>query len=243
MRILDCETIDTTYESLEAILRLSRKYLSLLFDSLSPDDLADQHPENQSQGFLSFIQAQAGCQVDFDATCWFHCTRTWEQDFEEGLLPHSLIEERVWDFLYELADDRPTQKKWEEMKESARRSELYAYRLQSEDGPFGLLIRESAIAVAGDYGWNYFDLPELVDNICRVLDLHDVRLRERYRAHTRPTIVKFRTSCHRRDELAMASFYAYRRHHRLDISWACNLCYDAKGQVVPKDHILSVQQV
>jgi hypothetical protein len=248
MRILDCETIDTTYDSLGTILGLSHEELTRLFRLIDPDAMQARHPEGwpaQRRYLFSFIQEQTGCRIDFDATCWFHCTRTWGHAFEEGLLPHSLTQERVWEFLYRLVKDGQTWEQWGQIRESAMHSELYSERLRggsSEDGPFGLLVRESAIAVCRSSVFvDYFDLPELVDNICRGVVLRDVDLKKEYIAHTKPTIVKFRTDCHRPDELQVALFYAYSRHYGLDVGMSCNWCYNGNGRVVPKERILKIE--
>ena len=60
-------------------------------------------------------------------------------------------------------------------------------------------------------------------------------------AHTKPTIVKFRTKCHRLDELQVALFYAYSRHYGLDVGTSCNWPYNGYGHVVPKEQILKVE--
>lgn len=248
MRILDCETIDTTYDSLEAILGLSRERLNGLFGLIDPDAIEVRHPEGypaQQRHLFSFVKEETGCRTTFDATCWFHCTRTWGHTFEEGLLPHSLIQEKIWEFLYRLIEDGQTRKRWGQVKENALHSGLYSDRLRggsSEDGPFGLLVRESAIVVCKSSVYvDYFDLPELVDNICRGVVLQDVDLAKEYMSHTKPTIVKFRSNCHRPDELRVALFYAYRRHYALDVGMSCTWCYNGNGHIVPKERILKVE--
>lgn len=83
----------------------------------------------------------------------------------------------------------------------------------------------------------------MVDNICRAFIPPDVDLRKEYRAHTRPTIVKFRTNCHTTNELHVALFYAYSKHHGLDIGESCNWCYNGEGRVVSKGRILKIEPV
>jgi hypothetical protein len=249
MRILDCETVETTYNSLEAILGLSRENLTSLFDSVEPHAFADQHPEGyraQWRGLLSLLQAETDCQTDFDATCWFHCTRTWEHAFDEGLLPHSLVQEKIWDFLFQLVKDRLTSEQWAVVRKKVPViSRLYAGRLQqgsADDGPHGLLVRESAIAVV-ESGWgvNYFDMPELVDNICRGFrQLHDIDLEREFRTYTRPAIVKFRDDGHLPEALQVAIFYVYCKRHDLCVTESCNRCYSGHGHVVDRCRIEKV---
>ena len=248
MRTLDCETIDTAYESLANIIDVAHPELSGVFDSIAPGRLVGESPEGwptRWRRLFSFVQEETRCRAHFDATCWFHCTRTWDHAFREGLLPQSLAEERIWQFLYQLVRDPQMKNRWEEVREGAQRSPLYSERRQggsSEDGPFGLLIRESAMAACHSPRFvNYFDLPELVDYICRADILQGTDLAGEYRARTKPTIVKFRTKCHRADELRVAVFYAYAKRHGLDVTESCNWCYCGKGRGIPKEDILKVE--
>ena len=251
MKTLDCETPDATYNSLQAILGVGREELIGLFDSIDPDALYAKHPETDlARGgyLLSLLQKETGCSTDFDATCWFHCTRTWGHGYPDGLLPLSMAGETVWDFLYSLVKDRVTEKQWQTFEEDiVPASELYSVRYEAgkrDDGPYALLVRESARAVAGNYGVDYFELPEHVDNICRGMPgpLGDA-LRTEYQAHTRPAIVKFRTDCHGSAELEMALYYVYRKHYDLDIGVPCNCCYDGEGRAIPKGDILDVEYI
>ena len=248
MKILDCETLDSTYESLEAILGLERREIITVLASIEPDTLSAACPEGypaQWDYLSSLVQKTTRRRAAFDATCWFHCTRTWQHAFEEGLLPHSQVQDKVWEFLYGLVKDRVTLADWNQRQKEVRSCGLYHLRLKSgrcDDGPWGCLIRESAIEVCRSGMFvNYFDLPELVDNILRGVTLKGIDLEKEYKAQTQPTIVKFRTDCHQSQLLGTALFYAYSKHHDLGIGESCNRTDGGGGQPIPKEDIVKVE--
>jgi hypothetical protein len=71
MKILDCESLKSTCESLENILGIKESRLHKLFDSMDvyDDSCTDIEPISR---LFSYVVNETHCQVDFDATCWFH---------------------------------------------------------------------------------------------------------------------------------------------------------------------------
>lgn len=250
MRILDCETIGKTYGSLEAILGIDRETLKSLFASIVPSALTHAYPGGcpaEGRGLLSRLRCQTGCPTDFDATRWFHCTRTWEHAFEEGLLPHSLAQEKIWEFLHQMVAHRLTSEQWNSARNAIPRTELYAERLRQgsrDDGPHALLVRESAMVEAkSGWGTDYFTIPELVDNISRPFyQMYNIDLATEFQMRTRAAIVKFQINEQPQEALQVAAYYAYRKFHGLDVGeGVCSLCYSGQGHTVDPRWIEKVE--
>ena len=90
MKTLDCETVDSTYASIEEILHIER---SLLEDILGDPDLEGtcrKDPARAASEILldAVLKRAGGRTPDFDRTCWFHFTRCHPRNsFSRGLLP------------------------------------------------------------------------------------------------------------------------------------------------------------
>jgi hypothetical protein len=78
----------------------------------------------------------------YDRTCWFHLTRTITANkFRQGILPLGQRLDAVWDFLYSVSDAMH----W---------------------GPYALLIKDHAFKSEQIGNHDYFDSPEIVEDVC-----------------------------------------------------------------------------
>jgi hypothetical protein len=249
MKILDCESIESTYKSLRAILGISKGRLQRFFDDL--DVYKSYSWQDGPKFLLSYIQENTSCGIDFDATCWFHCTRTRPSNaFEEGILPLNQAIPKILDFLFELCGDELTidQFQFETTLMNALRSvDTYNARVSSpyaNGGPNALLIREAAIEAAKDSkdSWyvNYFRIPEIVEDICKCCPC-GINLSYKFITSTAPCIVKFIDDRADIGPLSRAMIYAYNKYRNHNLLPASNCCFSAKGISVPKDRILKVE--
>jgi hypothetical protein len=123
-------------------------------------------------------------------------------------------------------------------------ADLYRMKLANarlHGGPHALLIREAAIEAAEDsLYWNYFKIPEIVDDICNCFP-YRVDLRHKFITNTAPCIVKFIDDVADTHTLSMALIYAYHKYRNLDLLPASNCCFPSKGVSIPKDRILKVE--
>jgi len=243
MKTLDCESIESTYKSLENILGIKESHLHKLFDSVDVDDSCSGI--EPTQRLFSYVVRETHCQVDFEATCWFHCTRTWPSNtFDEGLLPLDQVIDKIWDFLFDLTEGQVTSEQWASFRDSMSTSNSHwadLYRMKCDNaklhGPHALLIRKAAVKDSSY--WNYFEIPEIVDDICKCYP--DKGLRDKFIARTAPCIVKFIDHTSNPNALRVAMIYAYHVHYNLDLLPACNFCFSGEGIPVPKNRILKVK--
>lgn len=249
MKILDCESIGSTYKSLENILGIKKSRLHKLFDSVKiyDDSCSDIEP---TQRLFSYVIHATHCQSDFDATYWFHCTRTWSSNtFDKGLLPLGQVIDKIWDFLFDLTKGQVTSQQWADFKHSIESSnshgaDLYRMKLANaklHGGPHALLIREAAIEAAkSSMYWNYFEIPEIVDDIFKCCP-YRIDLRHEFVTKTAPCIVKFRDDSAEIGPLRRALIYAYHKHHNLDLLPASNCCFPDEGIQIPNDGSFKVE--
>jgi hypothetical protein len=105
MKILDCETSDSIYESMEEVSGIKRARLEAVFDACDfYDNESDELEHSHMQRLFSEISKVAGCSLTYDGACWFHLTRAVAGNrFESGLLPLGPALDLMWDFLGSLA--------------------------------------------------------------------------------------------------------------------------------------------
>ncbi len=248
MKTLDCESIESTYQSLEAILGIKEIELKGIFGSVDVYTACEQDRKSFTRPtdfLLSYVQKQKSCKTHFDATCWFHCTRTRpDNKYEEGILPLDQTIPHIMDFLFELCRDELTivQSQFKTtLMNALRLVDTYDARCHGNGGPHALLIREAAIEAAKDSTyWNYFRIPEIVDDICKCCP-YGVNLKHKYITNTAPCIVKFIDYRADMYVLRRALIYAYLKYRNLKLLPNSNLCFSAEGIPVPKDRILNVE--
>ncbi len=230
MKILDCESIESTYKSLEHILGVKKFDLFRLFDSV---DVYKEMRETFRGFLLSYIQKKTHCKTDFVKTCFFHVTRTWpDNTYEDGLLPTKQAEDKFCNFLSKLDNGQTT-------IASGGNPTICPVKY-ALGGPFGFLIKDIAFVRDSKYV-NYFDIPEIVE---------DSGLKELYQKHTIPCIVKFvdqwtpTTKAWKPTEaLGTALLYAYRDYHNKELAEETELAYsfDGGNVPVPQRNILKIE--
>ncbi len=228
--MLDCESIESTYKSLEDILGVKKSDLCQLFDSV---EVYGKTRERYCESLFSYIQRKTDCKAHFDKTCWFHATCTWSGNtYEDGLLPTRQALNKIWDFQSALVKGQTTIP--ERIKSSNPGGDVHLYELKCHNGgPFGFLLRELAFVCDSTYV-NYFDSPEIVE---------DIGLNELYHANTVPCIVKFRDQQTSTEQMCIALLYAYHDHHDIGLTYGGELAhsFDGENKTVPKDRILKVE--
>lgn len=254
VKVLDCESIESTYKSLEDILGVKEFDLCQLFDSIA---IYEQMHESTCNFLFSYIRDKTHCKPHFDKACWFHATRTWpENTYDDGLLPLNQAIDKIWDFLFELAKEQITAQEWRDfrnfMDSGSGNNYAYLYRMKLNNakihgGPVAFLVKQIAFVRNSSYV-NYFDCPEIVEDICN--NCSKTNLMKLYQSNTVRCIVKFvdqwapTTKAWTPEKaLSTALLYVYHDHHGLELDYGGELTYtfDGKGTPVPKDRILKVE--
>ena len=254
MKRLDCSDVKSTFASVTGILDVDRQTLDDVFDryhSAHRDDtLVDQR---QLKKTLAEVR---GCitQLPEFWTIFFHATRSVnpEQFRQEGLLPLNRMVDRIWFVLFRLLGSEWSVKAWQDFRLRVETTHPghYAelYRMKTGDsyqwGPYGFLIRDVPLTPKQCGVRDYLsDPPELVQDICLSFrEDYSIDLEERYRAASRPCLVKFR-SLGDPDSVWVALNYLYLISRGLDLTVDLGYCFDGKGLPIPGDWIEGVEML
>lgn len=250
MKILDCESIESTYKSLEAILGVKRNELQQMFDSLDLDKAWEENYrlfKSRDDLLLSYVKGKTCCKTEFDAICGFHCTRTPPSNtFADGLLPLNQSIDKIWDYLFILVEKQLTTQQWADLRVSISSSDnrfAQQYNLKLENinahgGPWAWLIREAGICNPA-----YLTIPEIVEDICGYCSniFNKINLRKLYIDNTVPCIVKFVDYRAPTDALSTAIEYVYNRHRNPDELGAPDCGLSVGNVPIPEDQILTVE--
>lgn len=250
MKVLDCETADSTYASLESILGVRRGDLETIFGGLDVEEFYRAHPryphppEDLVYSEVRKISALPGT---YDRTCWFHITRTVpSNNFERGILPLGQCIDGIWDFLYSLAKKRVSPEEWATFRADMgdhHHASLYEMKVHDDMhwGPYALLSRDHAFKPGEIGNHDYLGTPEIVEDICICFsEKFGFDLLAAFMRKTKPCIVKFvagpRSGC-----MSTAVYHLYNVYRGNRCSIQCNTCFDGEGVAVPGANILKVE--
>src|SRR5437899_12977202 len=203
MILLDCESIDSIYGSLEAITGAKRGAIESFLDSMDVDALYNSSSPPPCPGndfLLRAFRKNFHSKLSYDATCWFHLTRVpGNCNFEAGILPLYQRLDSIWDFLFSLLHGAISKKQWNNFRQGNLQSAHYSaqdYTMKTENpfhwGPYAMLVRDIAFKPAEMGNYDYLLGPEIVEDICFCFEtVHKIDLLTLFRQNTRPCIVKF----------------------------------------------------
>lgn len=254
MIVLDCESTDSIYSSLEAISGAERGAIESFLKNIDLESVckSSSPPRYPSNDFLLNAFARTfRSDLSYDATCWFHLTRTLETArFEDGILPLNQRLASIWDFLYGLLDGAISKQQWNKFKRDFLRSPLWPaqlYRMKTEKpihwGPFAILIRDIAFKPKEVNNYDYLSSgPEIIEDICFIFEkLHQIDLLSIFQKKTKPCIVKF-VDHHPEGKYVRAALWHLHAISRGEkCSSYCNDCFHGRGVPVPKDRILKIE--
>ena len=246
MRTLDCESIDSTYASIEEILLVERPVLGGILGDIDLDQACRRSGgKTGGEVLLEAVMrhARAG-RPAFDRTCWFHFTRSHPRNsFSRGLLPLKDALPYVWGFLLMLLPEDFPLEKWYGFVEKPP-SRPYQARLNDPGchGPFAILPRDAGLSCRQSGIHDSLGAPEIVEEICSAFRAeHGVDLLRAYREHTRPCIVTFIDSETRPGHLGTALHSLYRHLHGGRSAGDFWVDFDAKGEAIPPERIRKVE--
>lgn len=250
MKVLDCESIDSTYESLEQILGVAKSQLESVFTGIDVESFYKsnpRHPQPPEELIFSEVSKVITLPGDYDRTCWFHLTRTAPSNkFEQGILPLGQYLDSIWSFLYSLAKRHVTPEEWDRFRQdmgSDHHADLYEMKAHDPMhwGPYALLTRDHAFKPGEINNHDYLGAPEIIEDICICFsERYEFDLLGAFMRKTKPCIVKFFDGP-RADCVSTAVYHLYNVHWRKSCSGQCNTCYDAEGVPVPPEHIMKVE--
>lgn len=252
MGMFDCESIESTYTSLNAILGIERGSLDAIFRDLDIESIykINSFCEIPPDAMLfSLIMERCNSSMSsIEGICWFHLTRVAGNTFDKGLLPLNMQIDRIWDFLYELTNSTISFAEWSSFKNNLgnnQSAKLYHLKINNSMywGPYAMLIRDAAFRPHELGNHDYLRIPEIIEDICYCFaERFHIDLLESYITNTRPCIVKFfQNNIELTNDCIKAAFYyLYNIYHAKEFPDLCNMCFDGGG-IIPKENILRVE--
>ena len=209
MRILDCTSVDSTYESVTNLLDIGRTELETRFVKANEDEWPGfSYPELVRQ-FV--FDDKEYCLPAPGVVCWFHATRIAKSTlFDDGLKPTSEMRIQLVEMLADLAEELTlcSKQKFFGLPLSGNDGFRIATKCSSDgfdDGPHGFMVKEGMNLL-------YFDAPEFVREYCRSLDRAiGGPLEDEFKNRTVPTIVKFQSSFQTKGTLETALMYLLKK--------------------------------
>lgn len=243
---LDCETRESTITSLCEGFSCDESTLSSTLRGLDLESIYNnQRPDIPAEEYVyEYIVNNINEHQTLEGTYFFHFTRVEkETDFNEGILPLGLLEDRLWNMLLSLPYDDLTLANLKSMKTDNSLDFQYQFKTGDKNmwGPFGMLIKES-IYYADEIGLhNYLDIPEIIEDICNSYEkkfgtsIIDVICKSLV-----PVTVKFISTQQSGNYIAYALCYAYNIVRELPPSSLSNFGFDGNGEGIPHSSIESV---
>ena len=153
MNALDCESLESTYASIETILEITQDKIKKVFKELDFDSYQNGslNPNCDPEKEIYYhLKEHTRTEPIIDKVYWFHLTRTVKtNNFGGGILPLGQVVNSIWDFLFTLVKDEITLNEWKKIQgnlENGRSAKLYNLKVNKQNlrGPYAFLIRELA---------------------------------------------------------------------------------------------------
>jgi len=251
MRILDCESVESTYSSLKTITGVSILDIKDFLKSLDPNIAEKNSSPYINDGILNEFKIRFKTSFDYEYVYWFHLTRTYEGNkFDEGLLPAKESVDRLWNFLFTLIENELSENDWKNFRkdfESCNFDNTEAYHraylynlivIKLSSGPYAFLVKEQSIL---KYKNHYLTHPETVMHICYAFyEIFNLDLLSIYSNKTVPCVVKFRSRNTKSTYLGDALHYLHKVSLNRD-SGLDDTCFDGNDKKVNSEDIVEIQ--
>jgi hypothetical protein len=253
MKILDCESTETIYNSIYNILGLRQSELEQMFKEIDIESYYLERskiyiePENL---LFSLIMNNNSKIPSYDRVCWFHLTRIKDESvFDEGILTLNEVIDSIWSLLYSLVKKDISYKDWQKFRQDMGSSEwTHQYNLKAKSatygGPYAVLIKDFAFMPEQVGNYDYLKIPEIIEDICMCfLEKENIDLFKLYSDNTKPCIVKFWHDDARPDCITTILYYLYNVYNSNEITFNTGTNFDGHGKSVPKENIIYIEIV
>lgn len=251
LTVLDCESHESSMESIADAYNLSTADLTTFLSSV---DLDEEYQTKEilttaDKYLLELFHSRFGPPTHvWDSICWFHLTRVpTNTDFAEGILPLHSVLDKIWAGVIATTDDPVKKANLEKLRQMGVPDDLYNSRTtnQLHCGPCAMLVRESAFHSREMGNHNYLELSEIVEDICNGYERkYGENIHKEISSALRKCIVKFEVAEQDGARLAApALFYCWCKIHHQELSLSANTCYDANGVAIPHSAIRKVEFV
>jgi hypothetical protein len=257
LRILDCESVDSTFTSLEIITGVHCNEIREFLINLDLNKIKEKANYNSSElndEILNEFKSTFNPNLEYDYVCWFHLTRTYEDnDYEDGLLPINEVKNKIWDFLFNLIKDDLTEYQWLQFRKDFENETLnnpeanwraYLYKIntaKSFPSPHGYLIKEVGLDEGKDH---YLKHPEIVMHIGHAIQsTFNIDIINRFQTSTNPCIVKFRSKNTKLIYIADALYYLHNKLLNEQFTMNSNNCFDGVGKKIDHEDIIEIKYI
>lgn len=244
---LDCETRESTIATLCEGFNCDESTLSSTLLGLDLEDIYDnQRPDEAVEDYLyNYVVNNINDHKALESTYFSHFTRVIEgTDFNEGILPLGLLEDRLWELLLSLPYDDATLENLKSLQKDGVPEFQYGFKLSEEQqwGPCGMLIKEMGLYADKLNLHNYLKIPEIIEDICRGYESkYKSSITEVISENLIPMTVKFISNERIENGLvASALCYAYNIVRNLPPSSNSNNGFDGEGRAISADSIISL---
>lgn len=250
MIILDCETYESTIESLVNIYNISKDEIEDFFGSFDLDFHFDEnksfeYPDRELR--LEFEKTYNVKHKDINNICWFHLTRTLiTENFKEGILPLSQVLEKIWDIFFTIFKDTEHYENLLDMKSSGVNDFQFNLKVESNihSGPYAMLIRDVAFCAEEVQNHDYLSIPEIFEDICNgYKSVYGVNIQKMLEDSLQPKIVKFSTKENNYiSYIESALYYAYLKYNGKKLSNQL-AGFDGKNKVIKNNQIIKIDNI
>jgi len=250
-KILDCSSIDTALSSFEKVLQAPKEIFLQRLEGCR-DQVDDSSFEAEDELLEVFFPDRSALSP-FDSIAWFHLTRVSDPEcfLRKGILPTDQIVGQIWSTAQEILREKGHSIVIEDLRKNLYKSKVdgssintYFRKLNKDmTGPYALLIRETALY--GDFCNHYLKCPEIIVDICRVInELCFVDIENDFKKLTHPYIVKFKSKPGKDSwkEVGTALLYVY-KYATGDVDVSSDHSFVEKGAVIEPRKILSIESV
>lgn len=249
--ILDCETFDSTLQSLAKVFKCSPAALRHFLASPEIGSHYEKHfyemPEFDTY-LYQVVGAKLGAAHLPDAVYWFHTTRVLPgTTFAEGILPLGHVLPKLKSILVEAVDDVDAK---ERLRAALDKNAIGDFHYQSKTGdelhwgPYAILVRDVAFSTEQLGQHDYLGMPEIIEDICNGIEGIGAAIFRTFERKLRPAIVKFRAETDNHDR-CVAIALCYVRSVLLEggPEGSAVYCFDGEGVAVAAADIVKVEFV
>ena len=248
--ILDCENKQSAIDSLRNLFNCSTDDLisSLLKIDLDSAYKDIHHSPNYPPDEFVYkkVRAVLGEPTTPEYICWFHLTRTFaENNFADGILPLGKALDGIWEKLLGIFEGTEHYLRLQDLKRTRAINLLYQSKTTNPSlgGPSAMLVRDVAFGAKSMGNHDYLRLPEILEDICNgYREKYGLSIHNDVVQALKPCIVKFKSK-YRIDNgcFKAALFYVRNCLNGDPPSVDGNTCFDARGNVIPNEDILSIE--
>lgn len=248
MIILDCESLDSTLDSLGAIYQTNTKIIHEFFRSLDLDaHYETTKPLLPGDEEVRRLLEQHICRrpKPLARVNWFHLTRTFDpMSFKNGINPLAKDAEPIWSMLCQVFEGTPHVDNLQTMRNKGVPNFQYNLKVGEalHAGPFGMLVQEVADCASEIGNHDYLAMPEIIEDICSgYLVAYNFDLEPFLKQTLIPARVKFWSDQITHDGcLEAAIYYSYLASRDQRLTMNANTCFDGENRPIPPEQIINI---